>query len=327
MMLDSQMQSIPIDELLNKSQVLVDYYLRLGPNKFILVAKSGTNTPVDTLNKYKAKNVETVYVRLEDYQKLIQILIRSAGLAVGSKNVGDVTRLTMIEGAMSAVYQEMESLGFNEAVFSHAKLVNHSTLMFIESTPPFNELIAKLSGLRKDGVKHSMMVSLVSTMVGTGHDWVKQATLEKLALGGYLHDIGKIKLPTEIVNKPLNRMSRDERIIYQSHAEIGRQMVANVKTVPDDVALIVYEHHELADGSGFPRGLKDFQISPLARVVALANVFSELVMDLQEAGMKGPQVATEALERIEYHQTNLFNKDAIRALGRLVKGEAMQVAG
>lgn len=326
-MLDNQMQAIPIDEVLSKSQVLVDYYLRLSANKFILVAKAGGNTPVETLNKYKAKSVDRVYVRLEDYQRLIQILIRSAGIAAGAKNIKDDTRIAMIEGAMAAVYQEMETMGINEVVFSHAKLVNHTALMFIESNPPFAELLAKLGGLKKNGIKHSMMVSLVATMIGAGHDWVKQATLEKLALGGYLHDIGKTKLPTEIVDKPLDRMSRDEKIIYQSHAEIGRQLVASVKSVPDDVALIVYEHHELSDGSGFPRGLKDFQISPLARVVTLANEFSELVSGLQENGVRGPQVANEAFERIEYHRLNQFNKDAIRALRRLLKGEVLQVAG
>jgi HD-GYP domain-containing protein (c-di-GMP phosphodiesterase class II) len=118
--------------------------------------------------------------------------------------------------------------------------------------------------------------------------------------------------------------SSDDRIIYQSHAEIGAQMLRQLKTVPDDIALIVLEHHELSDGTGFPRGLKDFQISPLARVVSLANAFSEIVME--ETGTLGPQTAHRALEMLEFKKAQQFNKDAMRALRRLVKGISSQAA-
>lgn len=324
-MLDTEMQAIPIDEVVSRSTLLVDYYLRLGANKFILVAKAGSNTPVETINKYKAKSIDRLFVRIEDYHRLLEQVIRAAGLAASTKGVSEAAKLAVIGEAMAAVYGEVESLGFNETVFTHAKLVNHATLSYIEATPPFGELVAKLAQASRESIKHSMMVSMISTMIGTGHDWIKPATLEKLALGGFLHDIGKTKLPQEIVSKPVERMSRDEKIIYQSHPEIGRQILAASKSVPDDVALIVYEHHELSDGSGFPRGLKDFQTSPLARVVSLANEYTEIVLSMPDGAT--PAVAQRALEMIEFHRTHHFNKDALRALRRLVRGENLQAAG
>ena len=326
-MVDSQMQAIPIAEILSKTQVPVDYFLRLSADKYILVAKAGSNTPTDAIQKYKMKNVDRLFVRLEDYLRLLQNIVQSATAAVASKAASDPTKLAVIRQAMSAVYEESAALGFNEVTFSHAKLVNHATMTFIESNPIFVEMIARLAVYEEaqaGGIKHAMMVSLVSTMIGIGHDWAKPATLEKLALGGFLHDIGKIKLPEEIVVKQPSQLTGDERTIYHGHPEVGYQMLTSVKTVPEDVALMVLEHHELADGTGYPRGIKDFQISPLARIVSLANAFSEIV--LQEAGSLGPNTALVALQKIEFNMAPQFNRDALKALRRLVKGLNSQAA-
>ena len=320
-MQDNRMQAVPIDEVMNKAQVPVDYYLRLSANKYILVAKAATNVPVETLQKYKAKNIDRLYCMIEDYLRLLQGVISGATNAVQAKTASSQAKMNVIKDAMSAVYHESSAMGFNEVTFSHAKLVNHATLSFISGQPQFQDLIAKLASFTDtggNGVKHSMMVSMIATMIGIAHDWTKPATLEKLALGGFLHDIGKTKLPNEIVMRPLDQMSRDDRTIYESHTDVGHQVLASVKTVPEDVAMIVLQHHEFADGSGFPRGLKDFQISPLARVVALANAFTEIVD--HEPAQLGSLTAEKALETLEFKRSNQFNRDALRALRKLVKG-------
>lgn len=326
-MQDNQMQAVPIDDLSVRPQVLVDYYLRLSPNKFILVAKMGTNANPDLVQKYKAKNVTSLYVRLEDYLRLVQVSVQTAGVTAGVKGLSDWSRLVVMEDAMAAVYREAQDLGFNDTVFAHAKLVNHATIMFLESEPALSDLVVKLAKLTNVSVKHSMMVSLVSAMIGQGHDWIKPATLEKLALGGFLHDIGKTKLPPEIASKAVERMTHDEKIIYQSHPEVGRQLLAALKTVPDDVLLIVYEHHELCDGSGFPRGLRDYQTSPLARVVSLANAFCSLITALPG----GPSVhsAARALEELEFQRSGQFNREAVRALHKMIHASSgpARVAG
>ena len=70
-MLDKLMQAIPIDEALKRPQVLVDLYLRLKSNKFILIAKGGSPTPIDSIQKYKVRDVKILFVKIEDYRRLI----------------------------------------------------------------------------------------------------------------------------------------------------------------------------------------------------------------------------------------------------------------
>ncbi|MCM2281129.1 MAG: HD domain-containing protein [Bdellovibrionaceae bacterium] len=319
-----KMRPVPIDDLIVKQKVLVDLYVQLSDQKHVLIAKAGTNTSQEVLQKFKDKGVAYLYVRPEDFLALVKNSISIAGMAVGSKSLSNLSKLNVIEEALGSVYQEMASIGVNEQVLTHAKLVNEATMTVMAGQPQLSALVQKFQTLTSETAKHTMLVSMVAVMLGQGHEWIKLATLEKLALGGLLHDIGKLKLPPDIATQDPMRLSHDEMVIYKSHPELGRQMLAGTKGLPDDVLLIVYEHHERSDGSGFPRGLRDFQISPLARVVALANEFAEIVLG------QGKEItersARKALEEIELGKTTLYNKDAVRVLHRLVDGEPLKKA-
>ncbi len=322
---NSPMYPVPIDELIQKPMIQVNLYVKLSDDKFVMVARAGTNTSVDHLIKFKEKGLVYLYAKSNDFRSLVKQNISVAGMAVGNSAVDNLAKLQVIENAARSVYEEIHSIGVDYTVISHARLVAEASLTVVAGAPSLNELVVKFAAMRNGFTRHAMMVSMVSTMLGQGHDWVKQSTMEKLSLGGLLHDIGKIKLPPDLMEKDIERMSHDERVIYKSHPELGRQLLAAVKDLPDDVLLMVYEHHELSDGSGYPRGLKDFQISPLARVVALANSFCELAVRKDDP--LTIHTARRALEQIESTKAHLFNKDALRALRRLVDGEAMKKVG
>src|ERR1035438_9099714 len=124
---------------------------------------------------------------------------------------------------------------------------------------------------------HSVAVSVFSVMIGVQVGW-KSVVLEKLALGGLLHDIGKKEISPEILSKPRALMKESEVAEFESHAVRGMHILRSLPEVPDDVIAIAYEHHEAAFGQGYPRKLKLVYINPLARVVGLANEFALLTM-------------------------------------------------
>lgn len=101
--------------------------------------------------------------------------------------------------------------------------------------------------------------------------------LRALKRSGYLHDIGKIGIPDAILLKP-GPLSPPEWEIMKSHVEIGVQICSPMRTMRS-VLPIIQHHHERADGSGYPDGLKNGQIPVLARVFQIVDVFDALTTD------------------------------------------------
>lgn len=94
--------------------------------------------------------------------------------------------------------------------------------------------------------------------------------IEGIRLAGSIHDIGKIRVPSEILNRP-GKINTLEMQLIRMHPEVGYEIIKNIQ-FPWPVAQIELQHHERLDGSGYPQGLKGDQILMEARVIAVADV-------------------------------------------------------
>jgi len=121
---------------------------------------------------------------------------------------------------------------------------------------------------------HSVMVSIVSAMLAK---WLKLSgpIIKDAAVAGLLHDIGKINIPDEILNKPA-ALTREEYNVMKTHPRLGYILLSQNKDVPKAVLDGVQYHHERVDGSGYPDSLSGNGIPILAKIVAIADVFSAM---------------------------------------------------
>ena len=117
---------------------------------------------------------------------------------------------------------------------------------------------------------HAMNVSVLSILLGRALKF-DAAQLAHLGLGALLHDIGKLELPDRLRWRD-DHAPAVERRLFQEHAGHGVAL-AKKMGLPTDAIEVIAQHHEHADGSGYPAGLKGAQIRPLARVVALVNQY------------------------------------------------------
>ena len=93
-------------------------------------------------------------------------------------------------------------------------------------------------------------------------------------IGALLHDIGKIIVPTEVLNKP-GKLNDEEWAIMKRHPEAGLELVADID-FPGDISAIIRNHHERWDGNGYPDGLKGDAIPFAARILCVADVYDAL---------------------------------------------------
>ena len=140
---------------------------------------------------------------------------------------------------------------------------------------------------------HSLNVSLISRMIGMWQDY-NADDLETLTLGGLLHDIGKSKIPPEIINKP-GRLTPEEYELVKKHSEYGYELLKN-QNVSVRIKKIALTHHERCDGSGYPIGLIGDDIDDFANIVCPFEVIA--TFEREGLGKYKPQFITSFLEHI-----------------------------
>ncbi|MCR5604443.1 MAG: HD domain-containing protein [Lachnospiraceae bacterium] len=102
-------------------------------------------------------------------------------------------------------------------------------------------------------------------------------TVEKFYNIALLHDIGKIGVPPEVLNKP-GKLTDKEFSIIKSHSALGYEVLKDISIMPE-LAVGAGEHHERPDGKGYPKGLKEDDISEVARIIAVADTFDAMYSD------------------------------------------------
>jgi putative nucleotidyltransferase with HDIG domain len=213
----------------------------------------------------------------------------------------------------------LDHMGMDIEAYNNARQITEAVVGLVENHKALSALFLSLAKFSDQLVAHSVAVSAISVMIGQNLGFTKRATLEKLSLGGMLHDIGLKALPRELLDKPLASMTAEEIQVYETHSYRGMQMLQSLGIVPDDIVSIIYEHHENSIGQGFPQRLRDVKMHPLARVVSLANGYCNLI--LPNVNCPVPKNAREALMYIEHTLGIPYNREAFRALKKVVEAE------
>jgi PAS domain S-box-containing protein/putative nucleotidyltransferase with HDIG domain len=141
---------------------------------------------------------------------------------------------------------------------------------------------------------------------------LSQDRLETLRIASSLHDIGKIKIPAEILSKP-TRLTSTEFQLIKMHPTVGYEIVKAVE-FPGEVAEIIAQHHERLDGSGYPLGLKGEEILPEARILAIADVVEAMVSHRPYRPGLG---IDQALEEIARNRGVLYDPQVVDVCLRL----------
>lgn len=138
----------------------------------------------------------------------------------------------------------------------------------------YSKMLAYSIDFRSEAtVKHTILVEAVSYQIAKLYG-LDDDTLEEIKVAAALHDIGKIAIPVEILEKP-GKLTDEEFEIMKSHAIIGYNILSDLDI--DDIRNVGTLHHEKIDGSGYPFGLKSSEITPEMRIVAIGDIVSALL--------------------------------------------------
>jgi putative nucleotidyltransferase with HDIG domain len=158
---------------------------------------------------------------------------------------------------------------------------------------------------------HSVRVGQLSMMIGRELD-LNETVLARLEVGGYLHDIGKIGIRDAVLLKP-GALTADEREVIREHPTIGLSILEAVD-LPAEVIQFVAGHHERLDGSGYPKGLRGFELPVVPRIAAVADMYDAITT---ERPYRGPMDPEQALALLRSEQGRLLDPKVVEALAAI----------
>jgi HD-GYP domain-containing protein (c-di-GMP phosphodiesterase class II) len=197
-----------------------------------------------------------------------------------------------------------QSIGTTEFLYVTSQPIFHH---YSKITKEFMDLAVSIE--EKDGytVDHCHRINKLSMLVGETLG-LKTKEILRLNLASFLHDVGKLKIPLEILQKP-GKLTTEEWEIMKQHTTFGREILENTShPLLLNAGFVVEQHHERFDGKGYPKGLKGDEISIEASIIAIVDSFDAMT---SKRVYKEAMSQDEAYEEILRCRGTMYNPDIV----------------
>jgi len=220
-------------------------------------------------------HVRFVYVRIADQPKFQRQLEQClAAVAADPDTPGQEASALIYETSYELVNEALSDPGL-QSVSSSLRSVSHAVATFVlHQKKAFSHLFATA---RHDFYTATHLVNVATWMVPLAYQLGYRDPEELAVIGqaGLLHDIGKTRIPPEIIRKA-GKLTADESAQMRQHTTRGDEMVRSVAGFSELVATVALQHHERQDGSGYPNGLVGSAIHPISKICAVADSFDAM---------------------------------------------------
>jgi diguanylate cyclase (GGDEF)-like protein/putative nucleotidyltransferase with HDIG domain len=276
----------------------VDMVFRYGGDEFAIIVPETSSEDALSISE----RVRTSVVAIMETRNIgVTISMGIASFPTDGAMVED-----LIQAADAALYQAKQSGGNQTAVFSQLIVspLGHAVSRICEEKNTLNAIRALVTAVdTRDHYTehHSQQVALYAgeLAAAAGLPQAKIATLKTAAM---LHDIGKISIPDDILNKT-GILTPEECRIFQSHSSTGVSIISHISSLTDCIPIILH-HHERFDGSGYPDRLKGEEIPLEARILSIADAFSAM---LSERPHRRALSIGEAIQELKFGSGTQFD--------------------
>ena len=235
----------------------------------------GVDDVVDStaIDRFLAKRVRQIFVRTDDFE-LYEGWLREVPPPAEPETIEE-HEVRKVQDDLRRTAMDIFSTEPPTAAMARALDVSKKLADQVMKQPFAIRAVLRLQSYSQGTLDHSVNVSILSSYLAMNMGYSHSVILQNVALGGLLHDVGKVRVP-------LLDSDDDETVILKmrQHPEIGLSVLSEadaVEAMADEVKWIVSQHHEAQDGSGYPKGLRGGGIYDLSKIVSIANTFDELV--------------------------------------------------
>ena len=277
-MLNSNYLSVPVRDLIGHHQTPCDLYISLSDDKFVKILNANEVFDEDFILKYLYKSVTSFYLKSFDKDKWDEFFLEKVKLEIKQESYSDSDPAKELTNTFRRVRKYSLEIGISKDVVELIEGLQQKTIKSLRKNKSLYKDLLRMATDENYLADHSLMVSSVACAVAIKMSWSTQATLKKFIIAGLFHDISldnsdlaKIHFSSEI---EINNFSKEELQKIMDHPQQGADEFLKSNLSCPNADKIIFCHHELPDGSGFPRGLDSFN---LPQYVCLFIIAEEVV--------------------------------------------------
>ena len=285
----------------------------------VLIAR-GTLLDSYLIDGLRRLGINGVYIRegedAEPVQTVDEVVSVQAQQKIDKMLVADRTRVKLSESVKKRVQEGISYLYSNTSAADLAdttKSIASELLRAIEDNDALAIDIGMLKVSDEYTFKHSVDVATMAMVVGRKMG-LSQEEVYDIGVAGLLHDIGKSKIPNEVLNKP-GRLTDEEFATMKQHPLLGYNILKNNDGLKDTIKYAVLQHHEKINGQGYPMGVEGEKITAFAKILSVVDIYDALVTERPYKQAFSQRDAVEMLMAMTYE----LDMDALKGfLGSVI---------
>jgi len=259
------------------------------------------------LDDLERRGHQFLYVRTGDFKQVSETLYESLEDIVVDPSVPCAQRFSILQSAIAMEVEVAFQQTDNSRLISLASQVGSQLTKLLTESPIVPQELFDMARHDLCTFVHITNVTAYAVVLARQLGINDSKEIEKIAAGAMLHDLGKRFIPDKILAKP-GRLTPEERQIIESHPLLGYRELSQGKELDFGQLMMVYQHHERADGTGYPVGIPEEEIHPWAKILSVVDVFDAITA---KRPYRKPTTPSEALLYLAENAKTQFSPEVV----------------
>jgi HD-GYP domain-containing protein (c-di-GMP phosphodiesterase class II) len=303
--------AISKDTLMEDTKVGCDLYLRSYVNgypRYVLFCRGDEHFGSDRKGMLIERNIQKLYVLSNEYRSFFKYQEKNLPKIIADNNLSTKEKSHAVYHVAKSLTKEiLEDISTDEVDLNRVKNWVKYTMSFIlNDENAFSGLISMTSHDYYT-YTHSINLSVLGLLFGK-HLSIDPISLNAFGTGMLLHDVGKVEIPIEILNKP-DKLTKEEYEIIKQHPESGHNLLKDKPNIEKISLLPAIQHHENYDGTGYPYSIGGSEIDLFGRLSRIIDVYDAITTRRCYAGAMTP---FEALNVMSEEMVSCFDTELCR---------------
>ncbi len=273
----------------------------------VLYHKSDGDVAGPDFHRMAEHGATSLFVRLEDLTECERAIEARLADILNNPRVAPADKAVVVQGAGTTIARDIINESVSSQGLERASVALDSMIGCVLNDPVVAAYLLEMAGHERSTASHMFVVSTLSVMLGARAFGTDPETLKALAFAGMLHDVGKLSLDADLLNKP-SPLSREEIQLVQQHPIESVRLLGDDPHVSQAARQMILQHHERVDGRGYPVGVSGADLLPGSRVIAITDSFHAMI---GQRSYRAPLTPPEANRVLSTQADRQFDADLL----------------